>query len=263
VKTLRALPTLFRVGLAEAVAYRAELVVWLLTTTMPLVSLALWASVGADHAPRGWTEAHFVSYFLVTLVVRQVTGSWVVWELTFEIRSGALATKLLRPIPPVVDYAARNLSAVPLRWLACAPIVALFLRGEAVNLLLHPVDLAAFAVSLGLAWAINFSIMLAIGALAFFVQSAQSLYQAYMVLFMVLSGYLVPLSFLPPRWQVLADALPFAQTLAVPVSIGTGALSGAGALRAVAIQGGWALGGWALALVIWSRGVRKYAAFGG
>ena len=41
----RAFPTLLRVGFAEAVAYRAELLVWVLATTMPLVMLALWTAV--------------------------------------------------------------------------------------------------------------------------------------------------------------------------------------------------------------------------
>src|SRR5690606_3990107 len=38
-RTLTALPTLLRIGVAETVAYRAEFVVWMLTSTMPLVNL--------------------------------------------------------------------------------------------------------------------------------------------------------------------------------------------------------------------------------
>ena len=45
-------PTLLRVGLAAAVAYRAEFLVWMLSTTMPLVMLALWSAV-AREAPVG------------------------------------------------------------------------------------------------------------------------------------------------------------------------------------------------------------------
>ena len=44
----RAFPTLFRVGLVEIVAYRAEFLVWILTTNMPLVMLAIWHAVAAD-----------------------------------------------------------------------------------------------------------------------------------------------------------------------------------------------------------------------
>ena len=70
----RALPTMFRVGFAEAVAYRAEFFVWILTTTMPLIMLALWSAV-AHEAPIGrFREGDFVAYFLATFIVRQLTS---------------------------------------------------------------------------------------------------------------------------------------------------------------------------------------------
>ena len=45
---LRAYPALLRVGFADILAYRAELVVWLLTINMPLVMMALWTAVAAS-----------------------------------------------------------------------------------------------------------------------------------------------------------------------------------------------------------------------
>ena len=50
--TIRALPTFLRVGFASAVAYRSEFLIWVLTTNMPLVMLALWSAVARD-APVG------------------------------------------------------------------------------------------------------------------------------------------------------------------------------------------------------------------
>ncbi|HVY49889.1 MAG TPA: hypothetical protein VHB21_28535, partial [Minicystis sp.] len=115
IRAARAYPALLRVGFAEAVAYRAEMVVWLLTTTMPLVSLALWSAV-ADAGPVGrFDQRRFGAYFLATLLVRQLTGSWLVWELNQEIRTGTLSQRLLKPIHPLVAYSAENLAALPMR----------------------------------------------------------------------------------------------------------------------------------------------------
>ena len=47
-RTLRAVPALLRIGLAETVAYRAEFLVWVLTTTLPLIMLGLWTSVASE-----------------------------------------------------------------------------------------------------------------------------------------------------------------------------------------------------------------------
>ena len=71
---LRAFPTLLRIGFAEAMAYRAEMIVWMLTSTLPLVSMALWSAVAAGRriGPEGFSSADFVAYFLLTLVVRFV-----------------------------------------------------------------------------------------------------------------------------------------------------------------------------------------------
>ena len=45
---VRALPDLFRVGFAGIVAYRAEMTIWILTATLPLIMLALWNAVAAE-----------------------------------------------------------------------------------------------------------------------------------------------------------------------------------------------------------------------
>ncbi|HVV81815.1 MAG TPA: hypothetical protein VHE35_02005, partial [Kofleriaceae bacterium] len=66
-RSLRAMPTMLRVGLAETIAYRAEMIVWILTTTMPLVMLALWTSVAAEAPFQQFTQADFVAYYLGAL----------------------------------------------------------------------------------------------------------------------------------------------------------------------------------------------------
>ena len=53
----------------------------------------------------------FVAYFLATLVVRQLTGTWLIWEMNQDIRSGALSQRLLKPIHPLLVYSAQGLGA--------------------------------------------------------------------------------------------------------------------------------------------------------
>jgi len=95
-RILRALPTLLRIGVAETVAYRAEFLVWVLTTTQPLIMLGLWTSV-ADEGPFGdYSSQKFVAYFLASLIIRQLTGNWVAWQMSEEVQSGAMAMRLAR-----------------------------------------------------------------------------------------------------------------------------------------------------------------------
>jgi ABC-2 type transport system permease protein len=264
VRALRAFPTLVRVGFAESVAYRAEMLVWMLTTTMPLVSLALWSAV-AEGAPVGsFAAKDFAAYFLVTLVVRQLTGSWVVWEINQEIRSGALTRRLLKPIHPLIAYSADNLGALPLRAALALPVGIAgalaaggdLLRGDAR---LIPV----FLLSLIGAWLINFFVMVLIGTLAFYMESSTAIFEIYLASFMVLSGYLVPLPLFPGWLVALSDALPFRYTVGFPVELAIGLLDPRRALIELGVQWGYAALSCALALAAWRRGVARFAAFGG
>ena len=262
--TLRALPTLLRVGLAETVAYRAEMLVWLLSTNMPLVMLALWTAVARDAPVGRFGQKEFVAYFLTALVVRLMTGAWVIWELTFEIRQGTLAFRLLRPVHPLLAYACENVSAMPLRAVLALPVVAVLLvTVGATQLTRDPLLWALFPVTVLGAWLITFLAMSVVGALAFYVESAGSLFEIWMGLFGVFSGYLVPLDLFPPWLSTLARALPFRYMLAFPVELAIGMKTRAGALLELGVQWAFVAVLAAAAAGAWRLGLRRFAAYGG
>jgi len=263
-RTLRALPTMLRIGLAEAVAYRGELLVWLLATNMPLVMLALWSAV-AREAPVGrFGQQDFVAYYLAALVVRLLTGAWVVWELTFEIRQGTLAYRLLRPIHPLLAYAAENVAAMPLRLALSLPVALVGLWLTAGDKVTHdPLRLLLFPVAVLGAWLITFLAMALVGTLAFRADSATSLFEIWMGLYALLSGYLVPLELFPAWVSTLARWLPFRSMLGFPVELVTGVLTRPQALAELAIQWTWIAGLLLAVRLAWRAGLRRFAAFGG
>ena len=50
---------------------------------------------------RAYDQNGIARYFACTLVVRQLTSAWLMWELNQEIRSGSLSPKLLKPVNPL------------------------------------------------------------------------------------------------------------------------------------------------------------------
>jgi ABC-2 type transport system permease protein len=263
-RTLRALPTLLRVGFADAVAYRAEFLVWILSTNMPLVMLALWTAVARDAPVGRFGQREFVAYYLAALVVRLLTGAWVIWELNYEIRQGTLSMKLLRPVHPLVGYACWNVAALPVRLVVALPVALVLLFTSAgAHVTRDPVRLALFAVATFGAWLITFLAMSAIGSLAFWFESATSLFDVWLGLFGILSGYLVPLELYPAWVGDLARWLPFRYMLAFPVELVTGGLSRAAAFRELAIQWGFVLLLLAVTRIAWRAGVRRFSAVGG
>lgn len=263
-RALRAYPSLLRVGFAAAMAYRTEMIIWMLTTTMPLVSLALWSAVAANGPVGRFGERDFTAYYLAMLIVRQLTGSWLVWEMNTDIKSGALSQRLLRPIHPLIAYSAESLAALPLRALLCVPIavVALAVLGGG---LVQPTafTLAVCVASLVGAWLINFFTMALIGSLAFVMESSTAVFEVYLAAFMVFSGYMMPLSLFPPWLRELATALPFRYSLAFPVELVIGQLDPGRAIFELGVQWAFAGGMAVTALLAWRAGVRRFAAFGG
>src|SRR6185436_14847582 len=115
-----------------------------------------------------------------------------------EVRSGAMAMRLLRPIHPFVAYAASHVAAIPFRSFIALPVAfALLVSSGASALSTDPVQLSLLVPSLALAWLATFAMLFAIGALAFFLTQTMAIANLYFGLFSLFSGYLMPLDLLP------------------------------------------------------------------
>lgn len=262
--TARAFPTLLRIGFADAVAYRAEMIVWVLATTMPLVMLALWSTV-AREAPVGrYGEAQFAAYFLATFIVRQLTGSWVFYDMNFAVRNGTLALRLLRPVHPLWAYAAEALAAMPLRLLVSLPVAIVALRVVGSGGITHdPVLWALWLASVLGSWLITLLVNLLVGCASFFLESSLKLMNAWLVFYFIFSGYLIPINLFPPTLRALIEWLPFRFQIGFPVEVMTGAHGRAAALALLGAQWAWVAAGLAATALAWRAGLRRFAAYGG
>jgi ABC-2 type transport system permease protein len=262
--TARAFPAMLRVGFHEAVAYRAEMIVWVLATTMPLVMLALWSAV-AREAPVGrFDQAGFVAYFLATFIVRQLTGSWVSWQMNYEIREGTLSIRLVRPVHPLFGYAAEAVAYTPLRLLVSIPVAAVALWAVGAGQLAHdPAIWAMWALSVLGAWLVTLLVNLVIGCFAFFVESSTKVMEVWLALYFVFSGYLVPIELFPPRMRAAIDLLPFRYQIGLPVELMTGAHDRASSLRLLGGQWAWVLVMLLVVALVWRRGIARFSAYGG
>jgi ABC-2 type transport system permease protein len=233
---------------------------------LPLVNLALWTTVAREN-PGGhfgrYGESDFAAYFMAVLIVRNLTGSWVVWQINQEVRMGTLSMRLLRPVHPFVSYSAEHLAAVPMRGLVALPIAGVLLvYATGGHLATDPWLGALIPVSITGAWVITFGAMLTIGALGMFMERSTAVFEVWLGAWAVLSGYLVPLELMPSWLQDASRWLPFRYMLGAPVELMTGMSSRQVALQDLGIQWAWALGFMLLASWVWRAGVRRFEAFG-
>jgi len=260
---LRAYPQFLRTGFASAVAYRAEFLIWMFSTNMPLVMLAIWAAAARSGPVGGYSQTGFAAYYLCALLVRLMTGAWIVWELTMEIRQGVFSMRLLRPIHPLWQWSAENLAAIPMRGVVALPVVIILLWLARSELSHNWFDWLLVCPALLGAWLLYFLVQAIIGTLALRFESASSLFEAWLGFMNILSGYLVPIDLFPRAVRVLAAALPFRFQLSYPVELMLGRWTHFEALELLAAQWAYVLVFFVVTRVAWRSGMRHYAAYGG
>jgi ABC-2 type transport system permease protein len=180
-----------------------------------------------------------------------------------DIKEGTMSMRLLRPVHPLVAYAAENLAVLPLRLLLALPaaLIALFIAGRA-HVTHDPLLLLAFVVATGGGWLLAFGIMSIVGALAFFIESTTLVFEIWFGLFTLCSGYLVPLSLFPDWLRLPLDYLPFRPMLGLPVEILIGRLDRTQALAGIGIEWGYIALSFAAGIALFNRGAGRYAAYG-
>lgn len=261
---LSATPSIARIAVARHVAYRAEMTIWILSAILPLIMLALWNAVAEDGAIAGFGQPEMARYFVAALVCRQLTGAWLVWELSFDIRTGHLSPQLLRPVNPIYVHGVTMLMAMPFRIAVLSPLVLAIVAWRP-DLFVLPslLQAALFAPSIALAWLMGFLVQAIIGTSSFWLDRSDGLFGLWFAAWSLLSGYIAPLAFFPEGWQQVLHWLPFRYMLAVPVELLGGFLEPADAAWAIAGQVAWTALFAVVATATWRVGLRRYGAFGG
>jgi ABC-2 type transport system permease protein len=229
----------------------------------PLIYLLVWSAAAGEHGISGWSRGEFVAYYLILILVNQVTYSQTNWTVGDLIRYGKFNTVLLRPIHPLVDALASELGGKVVYLIFDVPVVAL------LAVILHPtldVSLAnglLFFVALGLAWALRFLWGYWLALLAFWTARADALLSLQDALVFLLAGQVAPVALLPGNMRIAAQVLPFRYMIAFPVEILTGQLDPTAVATGFGIQFIWLVTAAVLYRLMWTRGLQRYAAVGG
>jgi ABC-2 type transport system permease protein len=229
----------------------------------PLIYLLVWSTAAAEAPIGGLTRGAFVAYYLILILVNQVTYAQTNWTVGDLIRSGGMNRVLLRPMPAVVDAVASEVAGKVVYLVFDVPVVialALLLKPE---MTLQLETALAFIPALVFAWALRFLWGYALAVLAFWASRADALLALQDTLIFLLAGQVAPIALLPEPLATLARVLPFRYMVAFPVEVLTGQLDAAGILTGLGIQLVWLAVAAALTRGLWATGLRRYSAIGG
>jgi ABC-2 type transport system permease protein len=255
----------FKTTLATMFQYRASLLIWTIGQVLePLVYLIVWSVVAnsSGGSVADYTTADFAAYFIVLMLVNQVTYTWIMYEFEYRVREGILSVALLKPVHPIHSDIADNISSKIITLPIMIVIAIIFVFAFHASVAPPPWAILVFIPVLLLAFLVRFVLEWTLAQAAFWTTRVSAINQSYFVAFLFLSGQIAPLTLLPHPVQILSLLLPFRWLISFPVELLLGRLTMMQALIGLGAQCGWLIASLILLRMVWRAGVKAYTAVG-
>lgn len=271
--SLRIQWTILKTCIEERLVYRADFAFGTFVRFLPIVTqIFLWGAIysSSGHDPKrqmnGYTYGNMVAYYLLVMVSRAFSSMPGLSEgIANDIRDGTIKKYLTQPIDmlgylfwyrvahKLVYYVMATVPFVIVFWL-CRGYFSGWPDGWTV---------AGWVASLLLSFLVGFLLEALIGLVGFWFLEVSSLVFIYMMINFFLSGHMIPLDWLPAAISRPVQFLPFKYLAYFPAAIMLGRYPHAELARELLIEVGWVVALFAANRIAFSRGVRRYGAFGG
>jgi ABC-2 type transport system permease protein len=268
--------TILRIALEERLVYRGDFALGTLMRFLPIITqIFLWWAVfesvgggdrsGADIA--GYQFENVVAYYLLTMVGRAFSSMpGLASGIALQIRNGEIKKFLVQPVDMVGFLLLTRIAHKAAYYsVALLPFALVFYlcRGYFVDGWPDATTMAAFALSLTMAFLLGYFLELSIGLIGFWFLEITSLLFVYMLLSFFLSGHMFPLDMLPQPWNYLVELMPLKYLAYFPSAVFLGKVTGPDLAWGLLIEAAWLLFFILLSRFMFRFGVKRYSGFGG
>ena len=187
-----------------------------------IVQYFIWTAVyGGGGAIGGMELSETIRYFGASALIGYLTMDFADWNLQMLVRTGKFLTFSLRPIHhrffALSQKIGHRILGFYLEFLPCLLIFVLLFKVDMI-----PCCPLWTALSVLLAFLMNFYVNYCLGMAAFYFVQANGIRVVYQLLGNIFSGMLIPLSFFPEIIQRIMIFLPFQYTNYIPAMVWTG-----------------------------------------
>lgn len=163
-------------------------------------------------------------------------------EFGERIRTGDVAIDLYRPVDVQAWWFAADVGRAAFHLLGRGiPPTLIGALAFPLALPVNPALWLAFLVSVGLGVAVSFALRYIVVLCGFWLLDLRGVQSLASILAMFMSGMVLPLTVFPSGLGAVAQAMPWASVLQVPVDVLLGKHQGADLLQVYGFQAGWAV----------------------
>lgn len=230
---------------------------------MPLIYMFVWIVATGDGSIGSFTKGDFTSYYIVLMIINQLTYPVSHWTVGDNIFNGQFSGWLLRPLSPIYEAIASDIAVkvVCLPFVCVFAIILIMIFKIVITLTLSQILL--FLLCLLLAQILRFMLAYSLSLLALMKTKIDSLLSINDAMILLFAGQLVPTVLLPEIIRKASFVLPYRYMLGFPIEILLGKLDNKQILFGIGLQCVWILIVLTLYSFIWRKGIKHYSAVGG
>lgn len=258
-------------GIKEAITYRAN---WLFIIFGNIIgcfiSFFLWKAIfesSSDSNFMGFSLEEMIIYVFITFITSNMINSGGTYNIGDEIKDGSIAMRMIKPISYNYTFLFQEIGNKIINVLiAFIPLIIgleIYIYINTGDLIINFSSLFMYAVSVLLAYLINFFFNICYGFTAFFFKNLWGSNMLKNCLVNFMSGAVIPLAFFPTILRNIFIILPFSSLNYTPVMIYMGRYQGKEAVYYIAMQLIWCIIFWFLSKVIWRVAVKHLCIQGG
>jgi len=223
----------------------------------------MWTTIFAGNPTfSGFTLAQMIWYLAVAEIIAGVAGGQAIEKIGEDVRTGTLATSLLKPINYVGAQLALQLGLFYYKTVTLGLLVF-----PVAYLLVGPIP---FSVQAGLGAlmtatfgiVLNFTLVTTLGLLAFWYEDTSAFYWVYQKSTFILGGMLVPLDIYPTWLYNIIQYLPFSLMVYGPAKLFIH-YDSAHAATLLLHQLAWVIAGSIILFAVYNLGIRRVNIHGG
>lgn len=258
-----------KIAFKNSFAYKIDAYIGVAARILSIfISVSLWKALyqnsSAINSGAGFVSLEdMVTYSIISAALSIIIEIDVVYKLDDKIRSGSIATDLIRPLNfmklTIADFAGNNIASLILQF------IPVFMLANILYKIHYPTLLyfTLFIISVANSAVINFLISYTVGLLSFWWYQIWPVEMFIRSVKRILSGAWVPIWFFPDVLVYISNLLPFKYIYYIPLSIYLHKFDLKTSLVFIFQQGLWVIALIAIERITWNKSIKKLVIQGG